>query len=86
LLGDDFFPALMKEERLQAKYAVPRHVASASTFRSAGGSLIGLIGGVNMDIAPLIQASRVNPDLNADVVRESIRGKNSLYADGAGNH
>jgi hypothetical protein len=81
LLGSDPFPILLKAERLQGKYVVPRYVASESTFRSAGSSLIGLVGGVNMNIAPLVQAPRINPSLSAETVRESIRGRQSLFAD-----
>jgi hypothetical protein len=85
-LGPGAFPTLMADERLQtAAYPVPRYVSSESTFRASGaGSLIGLVGGVTMDFAPLLRAPNVGNQLSPAQFRGTAT-QQGFFGDGAGN-
>lgn len=59
---------LLNDKRLPLKtYPVPKSVPSASTYRkSSRGLLIGLIGGVTIDMGPVVNQTRTNPNLNSE--------------------
>ncbi|SFJ68401.1 DUF1598 domain-containing protein [Planctomicrobium piriforme] len=80
----DFMTLLLSDERLQpATYPVPKTVPSASTFRTAGaGSLIGLVGGVTIDLQPVVRSTRTGTTPRVDSLRQTV-GNTKLFGDAA---
>jgi len=73
----------LNEERLEPfEYAVPRMVPSASTFRSSGpGLLLGLVGGVTIDVDPMLRSPRTGETGSVDRYRGRIP-QNQLFGNG----
>ena len=83
LLARNPFPTLMASEQLpEGKYPVPKTVPSQSTYRKAGNSLIGLIGGVTIDLAPVVQNVTRSIDGDGSEFSRTI-GDGSWYGDAA---
>lgn len=82
-LGADPFPVLTSAEKLPLPvYAVPKSLPSTSTFRSAGtGTILGLVGGVTMDLGPVLAAPRVAATDDLAAYRRSL-GDHELFSNG----
>jgi len=83
-LGGDPFPLLTSAERLPLpSYAVPKTIPSTSTFRTAGpGNIIGLVGGVTIDVQPLLRVPKITADSKPATYRSQIPST-SLFGDTA---
>lgn len=81
-LGSDPFPVMMASNEVRLpQYPAPRSVPSASTFRSAGsGTMLGLVGGVTIDISPVVQATHVTSQATSANFREVIKNQ-ALFGD-----
>lgn len=81
-LGAAPFPLLLSEEKLPLpRYAVPKSLPSASTFRAAGaGTMLGLVGGVTMDLKPVIRNPRPNAQSTLSSYRNAV-GSQTLFGD-----
>jgi len=60
--------------------AVPRSVPSTSTFRMAGSSLLGLVGGVTMDVEQVIDRTEVNSQLTPESAAK-VMAPGQLFGD-----
>lgn len=83
-LGENPFPLLLSAERLPLpQYAVPKLIPSASSFRSAGvGTILGLVGGVTMDITPVLRTPQIVEGLQLENYRAAVN-QQSLFGDTA---
>ncbi|WP_437204613.1 DUF1598 domain-containing protein [Planctomicrobium sp. SH664] len=65
---------LLSDSRLPLEhYPVPKRIGSESTYRMAhDGLIIGLVGGVTMDSAPVLKETTVVPQLPGERFRESL--------------
>lgn len=74
---------LNEEQLTPVAYAVPRMVPSASTFRSTGpGMLIGLVGGVTIDMNPVLNSTRTAGTQPVNGFRQRVGG-NRIFGDAA---
>jgi Protein of unknown function (DUF1598). len=84
-LGDNSFPVMMASSEVALPhYPAPKSVPSSSTFRSAGaGTMLGLVGGVTIDISPVVQATQVTLQETSANFRDVVKNQ-ALFGDSAG--
>ncbi|WP_437185956.1 DUF1598 domain-containing protein [Planctomicrobium sp. SH668] len=81
LKGNEF-PILMTESRLAIPQSIaPKRIPSQVNYRDAGNTVLGLVGGVNINVEPLLRAPHFSESLSADTLIRSVT-KNSLFGDG----